>query len=177
MSSVYELKALKALNDYRDAKLAMNFSQMDRANDSFNDLILRVADNHREQELQSMMDALIDATADEALAAYAREAAKFGVLKDAFALHKHMLNGAQNDLFFPAASNELTKLAGTLSALKMSTEQLLASVDGVKDAFAKKDALVLVIEAMRSKAMLDGLIENLHALEHKLPQEPGGEVG
>ena len=169
MSNGAEVRALKKLQDYRNAKNAdEDLDKMKAAADDFHDVILLIEPDRRD-ELLDIFNALVEADAKEVFEEFAKVAQGFGEVKDAFEMGAKMAKDGKNSLFFPSAAAELAKVAGAFKALKEAAEKVIDEVDDLEEPFRKKDGKALLDEGKQAQKALIGLLEKLEEMRDALP--------
>jgi hypothetical protein len=168
MSNEAEARAVKILQDYRNAKTDGSSDRMDEAADNFHDIIDFVEPDRRD-ELEAIFNALVESDAKKVFEEFAKVARGFGEVKDAFEMGEKMALEGKNDLFFPAAAAELAKVAGAFKALKAAAEKVIAEVDDLEEPFKKQDGEALVEEGKQAKNALEELLQKLEEMRAVLP--------
>ena len=168
MSARLELKLLALLKDYRDALDQGNEGVVRYLGDQFNDTVDDLDSIDRVEELRAIFDAINNAQAEEIFEAFGESAKRFGKLKDAFQLGKAMVEGGQEDLFFPSAAAELSTLLGSLKALKKAAVALTDNVDNLEQTYGASDVEALIKELELSKEEIEQVIDAFLALKDSL---------
>nr|WP_320013096.1 hypothetical protein [uncultured Desulfobulbus sp.] len=127
------------------------------------------ADDETQDRLSEARDQLIDATADEAFAAYAVIAARARTLQDGFRLATKVANDAEGGLFFPAAAAHLAEVAALVDQVAKAAESIEANIENLGDSFKKGDVKNLLSESEAIRDTVDGLLNTLNGLFDKVP--------
>jgi hypothetical protein len=169
MSKGAEARAFIALVKYRNALARGDNDQTTEASDSFQEIIMDVADEDRQGELYEIFNALVEADAETAFNEFAKVASGFGEVKDAFELGAKMANEGRKSLFFPSTAVELSKVAGAIDGLKKAADQIIEGNGDLEEPFSKKDGEALLKEGQKTRMELDGLIKKLEEITNALP--------
>jgi len=165
-NNVVEARGMATLAKVRDAIVASEdyeiflneFTQvMDGANDE------------TQVRLTEALDRLIDATADEAFAAYAAVASRARTLQDGFRLATEVANDSESGLFFPAAAEHLGDVAALLDQVAKAAKSIEGNIGNLGDSFKKGDVKNLLSEAKDIKDTVDGLLTTLNGISDKVP--------
>jgi hypothetical protein len=164
--NVAEARGMASLAKVRDAIVAgedyenflIEFTQvMDGANDETQD------------RLTEALDQLIDATADEAFAAYAAVAARARTLQDGFRLATEVANDAGSGLFFPVAAAHLAEVAALVDQVAEAAKSIDGNIGNLGESFKKGDVENLLSEGKAIKETVDGLLNTLNGISDKVP--------
>lgn len=133
------------------------------------DQAMEEADDKTQNRLTEARDQLIDATADEAFAAYAVIAARARTLKDGFRLATEVANDAESGLFFPAAAAHLAEVAALVDQVANAAKSIEENIGNLGDSFKKGDVENLLSEGKAINETVDGLLTTLNGISDKVP--------
>lgn len=127
------------------------------------------ADDETQDRLSKARDQLIDATADEAFAAYAIVAARVPSLQEGFRLATEVANDAENSLFFPVAAAHLAEVAALVDQVTKAAKSIEGNIGNLGDSFKKGDVENLLSEGEAIKNVVAGLLITLNGISDKVP--------
>ena len=127
------------------------------------------SNDETQDRLTEALDELIDATADEAFAAYAVVASRARTLQDGFRLATEVANDAESGLFFPAAAAHLAEVAALVDQVAKAAKTIEGNIGNLGDSFKKGEVENLLSEGKAIKETVDGLLSTLNGLSDKVP--------
>lgn len=127
------------------------------------------ADDETQDRLTKARDKLIDATADEAFAAYAAVAARAHSLQNGFRLATEVANNAESGLFFPAAASHLAEVAALVDQVAKAAKSIEGNIGNLGGSFKKGDVKNLLSEGKIIKKTVEGLLTTLKGINDKVP--------
>jgi hypothetical protein len=160
-------KALKAIQDYRDAVAAGDDAKAEQAIADFEEVIIDV-DDPPQEDLYNAYAAAVAGALDDQLVEFGKLAKEIAGNGDAFKLGEKMANEGRNDLFFPYIAGEFSEIAANFKKLVELAEEVVSQVDDLPAEIRSQSVEGLVNEGQEALQAIEELIGQLESIKDEL---------